>query len=65
MANNIMLVGVLFVAIIILLKYHMDKCDMRERFSLSSKPMEHDNSMLNRNPYDDIDYITPKFTMLM
>ena len=32
-----------------------------EGMSPSSKPMEADWSLLNRNPYDDIDYQTPVF----
>jgi hypothetical protein len=32
-----------------------------EGMSPSSKPMEADWSLFNRNPYDDIDYQTPVF----
>ena len=35
-----------------------------EGFSLSKKPVMMDDNLLHRNPYDDIDYITPTFTML-
>jgi hypothetical protein len=64
MTNDKLFAGVLLVVIILLLKCYIDKRDTREWFSLSNKHMEHDNNLLNRNPYDDIDYITPKFTML-
>jgi hypothetical protein len=39
------------------------KCGKNEYFSLSKKPMETEGNLLNRNPFDDIDYITPTFTM--
>jgi hypothetical protein len=63
------LAAVLMVAIIMLLRCYTNKNkninrNRRERFSLSNKPMEHDNSLLHRNPYDDIDYVTPTFVML-
>lgn len=33
----------------------------QEPFTLSKKPFEVDNSLLHRNPFDDIDYQTPVF----
>lgn len=55
----------LFVIVSVLLVYFLlCNCKSRESFSLSNKPMATENSMLNRNPFDDIDYITPTFTML-
>lgn len=32
-----------------------------ERFSMPNKPFEPDNVLLNRNPFDDMDYIVPTF----
>lgn len=33
----------------------------REGFSLEKKPFEEDNTLFLRNPYDNIDYVTPVF----
>ncbi len=35
--------------------------DEAEGFSLSRKPMEHDWDRLHRNPFDEVDYQTPRF----
>jgi hypothetical protein len=33
----------------------------KEYFGISEKPFEPDGSMPMRNPWDDIDYVVPKF----
>jgi hypothetical protein len=33
----------------------------KEGFGIDEKPFEPDNTLLNRNPWDDIDYIVPTF----
>ncbi len=35
----------------------------RDGFGVDNKPFEPDNSMLLRNPWDDIDYIRPSVKM--
>jgi hypothetical protein len=58
--------AILVVLIILLIKCYLinKRENKRDYFSLSKKPMEHDWSMAGRNPYDDIDYITPEFVMI-
>ena len=56
--------AVLLVSIILLLNCYLKNKTKREGFSLSNRPMETENSMLHRNPYDHIDYITPTFKMI-
>lgn len=48
------------ITIAILLLYCMN-ANKLQGFSVSNKPMEHDWDRLNRNPYDDVDYITPVY----
>lgn len=43
---------------IIIIVYMNCDCN-QEGFSLSKKPMEADWSLFDRNPFDDVDYITP------
>ena len=47
-----------FIVAILLIKCYLDK---KEGFSLSKKSMEHDWSLLHMNPFDNIDYQTPRF----
>jgi len=44
---------ILFIAILFYYK--------EESFSLSKKPMYADNSQVGMNPYDNVDYQTPKY----
>lgn len=41
--------------------YGMTKKCVLESFSPSTKPFEADNTLMNRNPFDDVDYQTPRF----
>ncbi len=59
MDDNVILAVVLLVLLYML--YNCRQTKNYERFSMSTKPFEPDNTMLNRNPYDDIDYVTPVF----
>lgn len=52
---------VLLLLLLLLLWCHAVKKQYIEGFSLSKKPMEADWSLLNRGPFDDVDYITPVF----
>lgn len=53
---------IIFTLIVIYILYkYLYKPKNRSGFSLSKKPMEEDNHLLLRNPFDDIDYITPVF----
>jgi len=52
----ILLVGIL----LLLLCYNSHK---KESFGVDNKPFEPDNSLLHRNPWDDIDYIVPTVKM--
>jgi hypothetical protein len=53
------LISVLLIVLLVLLL----ACNARRKdgFSLSKKPMEEDNSLLHRNPFDDVDYQTPMY----
>jgi hypothetical protein len=53
-----------WVLLAIILIYLIFKQRCLDGFGMSEKPMEHDNSLLMRNPWDDIDYIVPKFYKL-
>jgi hypothetical protein len=50
------------IAVIIILIYLL--LDKAEGFSLSTKPFEEDNTLLLRNPFDDVDYQTPNFYVI-
>jgi len=57
---NFLLVVVLVVLLIMWFNKQPCGCP-HEGFSLSKKPMEHDNNLYYHNPFDDIDYVTPAF----
>lgn len=62
MGNNEILSLILLMSCLALLWcYNTKKPCCQEPFSLSKKPFEVENSLLNRNPFDDIDYQTPVF----
>ena len=52
---------VIICLLIIIILLLVDCMCQKEGFSLSKKPMEHDNHMVMENPFDNIDYITPVF----
>lgn len=56
------LVLAVVVLLILLLACRSKKLDV-EAFGMNEKPFEPDNSEVGRNPFDDIDYIRPKFIM--
>lgn len=62
--SDCLLFAVALSAVLLLLHHRYMVNNTAESFSLSNKPMSAENSLLNRNPFDDIDYITPTFTML-
>lgn len=51
---------ILLVGIIALLLCY-SKSSNKDSFGTDNKPFEPDNSLLNRNPWDDIDYMVPTF----
>jgi hypothetical protein len=59
-----LLTAVLMIGIIILLNCYMSNKKNNEYFSPSTRPFEPENSLLNRNPFDGIDYITPSIKMI-
>jgi len=65
MNSEQILISVFLVGVILLLNCYIGKQDdTHEYFSLSTKPFDVDWGMLNRNPFDDIDYITPNMQMI-
>jgi hypothetical protein len=64
MNSDQLLTAVLMIGIILLLNCYMSSMKNNEYFSPSTKPFEPENSLLNRNPFDDIDYITPSVEMI-
>ena len=59
MEVNNTLACILLLLIIMLLSCYNNKA--RDYFTPSNLPMETENSLLNRNPFDDMDYQTPVF----
>jgi hypothetical protein len=56
------LVGYLVVILFLLLAIrHVNKYGKKEHFGTDNKPFEPENTLLNRNPWDDIDYVVPVF----
>ncbi len=55
---------IIALVIFLLVKFDVRFENKKERFSLSQKPMETEWSLLNHNPYDNIDYQTPTFYKL-
>jgi hypothetical protein len=54
--------ALIFILIILLLILNKKNCESKkELFSMSTKPFEVENSLLNRNVWDDIDYQIPVF----
>ena len=51
------------VAIFLLLKLMVDSETGTEGFGRDDKPFEPDNSTPMQNPWDNIDYIVPRFVM--
>lgn len=51
--------ALLILLLILLLKNNT--CCSAESFGVDNKPFEPDNMLLNRNPWDDIDYIVPVY----
>lgn len=49
---------ILLILILMLLYCYNNK---KEYFGIDEKPFEPDGSMPMRNPWDDIDYVVPKF----
>ena len=49
----------LLILLLLLLMYEMNA--NKEYFGVDDRPFEPDGSMPMRNPWDDIDYITPKY----
>ena len=49
------------VFLILLLACYLDINIKKEGFGTDNKPFEPDNMLLNRNPWDDIDYVRPVF----
>ena len=53
-------VDVTLIIIIIILLWHI--CQNKyENFSMTRQPLEQDNTLLNRNPYDHSNYQVPYF----
>ena len=53
--------GYLILLFLLIMLFYCKTHNNYEYFGVDNKPFEPDNSMLNRNPYDDIDYIVPVF----
>ena len=52
----------LLVGLILLLSCYLNiRVTFSEGFGTDDKPFEPDNMLLNRNPWDDIDYVRPVF----
>jgi hypothetical protein len=52
---------IIFMLALFCLLYCATNKSNRDGFSLSKKPFEEDNTLFLRNPFDDIDYVTPVF----
>jgi hypothetical protein len=47
--------------LLIILIFCLLRCSKKENFGYSEKPFEPDNSVPMQNPWDNIDYIKPKY----
>ena len=55
-----LLIGLVLLLIVLIICYSNINIDI-DGFGTDNKPFEPDNTLLNRNPWDDIDYIVPVF----
>jgi hypothetical protein len=55
-----LVIGVL-ITIVLLLSCYLKISIKFEAFGTDNKPFEPENTLLHRNPWDDIDYIVPVF----
>lgn len=51
------------VLILMILLVWLLRCTQREGYGYDNRPMEHENSLLQRNVWDDVDYQVPKFVL--
>ncbi len=60
--NVTILVVAVLICLIMLLSCYLDiNITFKESFGTDDRPFEPDNTLLNRNPWDDIDYVRPVF----
>lgn len=62
MVSQVELLTLVLLCSLILLLYCYNK-KSKEGFGIDNKPFEPENTLLNRNPWDDIDYIVPSVKM--
>ena len=55
-----LLIGLVLLLIVLIICYSNINIDI-DGFGTDNKPFEPDNTLLNRNPWDDIDYIVPVY----
>jgi hypothetical protein len=54
--------GLLVVLSVLLIICYSKKVQInKDGFGIDNRPMEHENSLLMRNPWDEVDYIVPTF----
>ncbi len=66
MSNNTveyLTLGLLVVVILLLACRSKISIKLAESFGVDNKPFEPENTLLHRNPWDDIDYIVPTFVV--
>lgn len=56
-----LLLVVLFGLLLYCYTKNKDEPYSRERFGTNDRPFEPENTLLHRNPWDDIDYIVPEY----
>lgn len=59
-----LVLGLLVAVVLLLACYSRISIKLnKESFGIDNKPFEPENTLLHRNPWDDIDYIVPTFVV--